>query len=101
MPLIITHGWPSTFFELLKIIPLLTDPASHGGDVYSKDELLTNITIYWATQTISSSVRIYYEALRRNPWVLEQRERVEVPCAIATVPQRSLPSSKGVGCALP
>ena len=61
MPLIITHGWPSTFFELLKIIPLLTDPASHGGDVYSKDELLTNITIYWATQTISSSVRIYYE----------------------------------------
>ena len=32
MPLIITHGWPSTFFELLKIIPLLTDPAGHGGD---------------------------------------------------------------------
>ena len=32
MPLIITHGWPSTFFEPLKIIPLLTDPASHGGD---------------------------------------------------------------------
>ena len=32
MPLIITHGWPSTFFELSKVIPLLTDPASHGGD---------------------------------------------------------------------
>jgi len=32
MPLIITHGWPSSFFEMLKIIPLLTDPASHGGD---------------------------------------------------------------------
>ena len=32
LPLIITHGWPSTFVEMLKIIPLLTDPASHGGD---------------------------------------------------------------------
>ncbi len=32
MPLIITHGWPSTFFEMSKIIPLLADPGSHGGD---------------------------------------------------------------------
>ena len=32
LPLIISHGWPSTFFEILKVIPLLTDPASHGGD---------------------------------------------------------------------
>ena len=242
MPLIITHGWPSTFFELLKIIPPLTDPASHGGDpadafdvvvpslpgygfsdrpqirmdipsmarlwhilmldvlgydtfgsqggdwgacvsarlgfnypsnvagvhlnndtfacpylgpgsremsdrektyreevqignieerafarlqstrpqtvayalndspaglaawivekfrswsdcdgdvekVYSKDELLTNITVYWVTQTISSSVRIYYEAFYGNPWVLKRGERVEVPCAVALFPK--------------
>jgi pimeloyl-ACP methyl ester carboxylesterase len=32
LPLIITHGWPGTFIEMLKIIPLLTDPAAHGGD---------------------------------------------------------------------
>ena len=32
MPLIITHGWPSSFYEMHKILPLLTDPASHGGD---------------------------------------------------------------------
>jgi pimeloyl-ACP methyl ester carboxylesterase len=31
-PLVITHGWPSSFFEIVKLIPLLTDPASHGGD---------------------------------------------------------------------
>ncbi|MBZ5524676.1 MAG: epoxide hydrolase 1, partial [Acidobacteriia bacterium] len=31
MPLIITHGWPGSFAEMLKIIPLLTDPAAHGG----------------------------------------------------------------------
>ena len=32
MPLVITHGWPGTFFEMHKMIPLLVDPASHGGD---------------------------------------------------------------------
>jgi pimeloyl-ACP methyl ester carboxylesterase len=32
MPLIITHGWPSSFLEMLKIIPMLADPARHGGD---------------------------------------------------------------------
>ncbi len=32
LPLIITHGWPSSFYEMLKLVPLLTDPAGHGGD---------------------------------------------------------------------
>lgn len=32
MPLIMTHGWPSCFFEMTKILPLLTDPGRHGGD---------------------------------------------------------------------
>ena len=39
------------------------------GDVerkFTKDDLLTNITIYWVTQTIASSTRIYYENQRAN-----------------------------------
>jgi pimeloyl-ACP methyl ester carboxylesterase len=32
MPLVITHGWPSTFFEMHKVIGPLSDPAAHGGD---------------------------------------------------------------------
>jgi len=32
IPLLITHGWPSSFTEMLELIPLLTDPASHGAD---------------------------------------------------------------------
>lgn len=32
MPLLLTHGWPSTFFEYLKLIPLLTEPERFGGD---------------------------------------------------------------------
>ncbi len=31
-PLILTHGWPSSFVEMLKILPMLTDPARYGGD---------------------------------------------------------------------
>lgn len=32
LPLLLTHGWPSSFVEFEKIIPLLIDPASHGGN---------------------------------------------------------------------
>jgi len=32
MPLVISHGWPGSFVEFTKIIPLLTDPAAHGGN---------------------------------------------------------------------
>jgi pimeloyl-ACP methyl ester carboxylesterase len=31
LPVIITHGWPGSVIELLKIIGPLTDPTSHGG----------------------------------------------------------------------
>ena len=31
LPLIMTHGWPGSTFELLKIIGPLTDPPAHGG----------------------------------------------------------------------
>jgi pimeloyl-ACP methyl ester carboxylesterase len=31
LPLIVTHGWPGSIIEQLKIIGPLTDPTSHGG----------------------------------------------------------------------
>jgi pimeloyl-ACP methyl ester carboxylesterase len=31
LPLIITHGWPGSVFEQLKVIGPLTDPTAHGG----------------------------------------------------------------------
>jgi pimeloyl-ACP methyl ester carboxylesterase len=31
-PLVITHGWPGSITEFVKIVGPLTDPASHGGD---------------------------------------------------------------------
>jgi pimeloyl-ACP methyl ester carboxylesterase len=32
LPLILTHGWPDTFYRFYKLIPMLTDPEHHGGD---------------------------------------------------------------------
>ena len=31
LPLIMTHGWPGSIIELLKVIGPLTDPTAHGG----------------------------------------------------------------------
>ena len=31
LPLIITHGWPGSIIELLKVVGPLTDPTAHGG----------------------------------------------------------------------
>mmetsp|Transcript_53352 Transcript_53352/g.170948 ORF Transcript_53352/g.170948 Transcript_53352/m.170948 type:complete len:446 (+) Transcript_53352:55-1392(+) len=33
----------------------------------TKDEILTNVMVYWVTQTIASSCRIYYETLPYRP----------------------------------
>jgi len=32
LPLVLTHGWPSRFLEMLPGIGVLTDPAAHGVD---------------------------------------------------------------------
>jgi pimeloyl-ACP methyl ester carboxylesterase len=32
LPLVLTHGWPGSVVEFLKVIEPLTDPVAHGGD---------------------------------------------------------------------
>ncbi|MGL4609838.1 MAG: epoxide hydrolase family protein [Trueperaceae bacterium] len=53
---------------------------------YSEDELLTNIMIYWLTETISSSARLYYEDARSGPQ-LQAGQYLEVPAGVATFPK--------------
>ena len=31
LPLLLSHGWPDSFYRFYKLIPLLTNPAAHGG----------------------------------------------------------------------
>ena len=53
--------------------------------VFTRDELLTNITLYWATQTAASAARIYYES--RHPTSAPVPGRIEVPTACADFPK--------------
>lgn len=44
--------------------------SDHGGDLdrsFTKDELLTNIMLYWVTQSMPSATRIYYESRHDLP----------------------------------
>jgi pimeloyl-ACP methyl ester carboxylesterase len=59
------------------------------GDVYrcfTRDELLANITLYWMTQTISSSFRMYHEG-RKSPLRFTAEDFVHPPCGIAHFPK--------------
>jgi microsomal epoxide hydrolase len=49
--------------------------------VYTKDRLLANITLYWVTQTITSSTRLYCEAHRAEGLGVPDH-RVPLGCAI-------------------
>ncbi len=46
IPLILGHGWPSCFTELLPLIPLLTDPAGHGIDGPAFDVVIPSLPGY-------------------------------------------------------
>lgn len=52
---------------------------------FSKDEMLTNIMIYWVTETIGSSIRSYYEMAHAAP-TPNRGQRIEVPTAVAHMP---------------
>lgn len=59
------------------------------GDLYrcfTREELLTNVTLYWMTQTIASSFRLYYEG-RRAPLRFDKSDFVQIPCGIAHFPK--------------
>jgi len=47
-PLILTHGYPDSFYRFLE-------------SRFSKDELLTQVMIYWASESIGTSFLPYYD----------------------------------------
>ena len=68
------HGWTDM-------------PQGADGDLdnhFTKDELLTNISIYWFTETITSSARIYYES-SKTP-IAKPIEYIAVPTGAAVYP---------------
>jgi pimeloyl-ACP methyl ester carboxylesterase len=52
------------------------------GNVFTKDELLSNVTLYWVTETLHSSIRLYNEN-SKNPLIIGKNSFINIPTAIA------------------
>lgn len=61
----------------------------HDGDLeqaVTREQLLTNLTVYWVTKTINSSVRLYCESMRSGRFG-PTTDHVDVPTAAAVFPK--------------
>ncbi|XP_010640727.1 epoxide hydrolase 1 [Fukomys damarensis] len=72
-PLLMVHGWPGSFYEFYKIIPLLTDPKSHGlSDEHVFEVICPSIPGYSFSEASSkkglntvATARIFYKLMLR------------------------------------
>jgi pimeloyl-ACP methyl ester carboxylesterase len=57
LPLVLTHGFPSSFIEHLDVLPLLTDPAAHGGRAEDAfDVVITSLPGYGFSDPLGETV---------------------------------------------
>ena len=64
IPLILTHGWPSTFVELLPLVPFLTDPDAHGIEGPAFDVVIPSLPGYGFSER-PARVGVNYQSRRR------------------------------------
>ncbi len=67
-----------------------TDCDGHPENALSRDEMLDNIMLYWATESATSSARIYWESFGRA-----SRPIVHVPTGFAVYPKEVVPPVRG------
>lgn len=53
---------------------------------FTKQELLANVTLYWLTQTIHSSIRMYHE-ISLNPLKFRKDDFINIPVGFAKFPK--------------
>jgi pimeloyl-ACP methyl ester carboxylesterase len=58
------------------------DCRGYIGNVFSKDEILSAVTLYWITETIHSSFRLYNEN-GKNPLIIGKDSYIKTPTGIA------------------
>jgi microsomal epoxide hydrolase len=67
-----------------------TDSTDVPEDAVDRDQLLTNVTVYWLTRTANSSARLYYEfAHSGGSW--HRVEPSSVPTGVAVFPREIAP----------
>jgi epoxide hydrolase len=60
-----------------------TDCDGHPENIFSRDELLDNVMLYWVTATAASSARLYWESFGRR----RAAPIVDVPTGVAVFPK--------------
>ena len=60
-----------------------TDCNGHPENIFSRDELLDNVMIYWVTASAASSARLYWESFGKGG----ERLPVDVPTGVAVFPK--------------
>ncbi|WP_436489206.1 epoxide hydrolase family protein [Chitinophaga sp. ARDCPP14] len=81
---------------ILQIFRSFSDPGAVLEQLFSRDELLSNVTLFWITQTIHSSMRLYHE-IRKEPLAFGESDFIKVPVGIARYPYPvSFPARKYV-----
>lgn len=58
--------------------------------VFSREDLIANVMIYWVTQTATSSARMYYENFLPGMAVPDSDAKVSVPTGVARFPKELL-----------
>jgi pimeloyl-ACP methyl ester carboxylesterase len=66
-----------------------SDCDGHPENCYTRDQLITNVMLYWATQTSASSARLYWES-RHKGSTAEALPFVGVPTGVARYPKEIL-----------
>ncbi|HZR79970.1 MAG TPA: epoxide hydrolase [Candidatus Binatia bacterium] len=63
-----------------------SDCGGHPENAFTRDQLITNVMLYWVTQTITSSARLYWETRRSGGWA-QPPAFVAVPTGVARYPR--------------
>jgi pimeloyl-ACP methyl ester carboxylesterase len=63
-----------------------TDSSERPEDAVDRDQLLTNVSLYWFTATAGSSARLYYEAAHGGVGVADAEEPSVTPTGVAVFP---------------
>ena len=66
-----------------------SDCGGHPENCFSRDQLLTNVMLYWMTQTATSSAQLYWET-NQSGVLTEKLPFIEVPTGVARYPKEVL-----------
>jgi pimeloyl-ACP methyl ester carboxylesterase len=66
-----------------------SDCDGHPENAFTKDQLITNVMLYWVTGTSTSSVRLYWET-NRSGVLREKLPFIAIPTGVARYPKEVL-----------